>query len=556
MEDRTNYSDQPIVPIRRTMLPHMLLVGLMLLPGCQPSSGMPPPQIEHESPPAKVGETVREGNAAEAGAHPAKPTSPDLPNPDDYYEAQFLQGSKVGYAHVQRSLVVAGDRNLVVTASTTRLTVKREGQPVTQEFFCSSTDTVGGQLVRFETKLSGGGGNAVTRGRVAGAVLELEITTLGRTETREIPWDAAWGGFYAVEGSLQRTPMKPGEKRKLKAIVPFYLQVADISLEAVDYEQTPLLSDQQELLRIKETIQLGGDTQIVSWKWCDRAGETLKSQMIGGIGGESYRTSKEIAVGDPKDVAFDLFRTTTVPVDHPLTDAPRARKIVYRVQMDEGDPGKEFADGPGQSRKRVDDHTIELTVLRQRLEDKVSSQEPAPSPGPADRQPNSLIQSDDDEIKRLAQSVAPHEKDGAKLAAALEKFVDGYIVKSDYSSALATAAEVARSRQGDCTEHAFLLAALCRARGLPARVVIGLVLVGEPTQRGFAYHMWNEVWIDGRWAPLDATQGRGGIDAVHLKLRDANLDGSSPYAAFLPVYQVLGQLKIAVVAVESGGAGE
>ena len=41
----------------------------------------------------------------------------------------------------------------------------------------------------------------------------------------------------------------------------------------------------------------------------------------------------------------------------------------------------------------------------------------------------------------------------------------------------ATAAEVARSREGDCTEHAVLLAALARARGIPARVAMGLVYV-------------------------------------------------------------------------------
>ena len=67
--------------------------------------------------------------------------------------------------------------------------------------------------------------------------------------------------------------------------------------------------------------------------------------------------------------------------------------------------------------------------------------------------------------------------------------------------------EVARSLEGDCTEHAVLLAALCRARKIPARVAFGLVYY--PPQKGFAYHMWNEVWIADRWIPLDATLGHG-----------------------------------------------
>ena len=96
----------------------------------------------------------------------------------------------------------------------------------------------------------------------------------------------------------------------------------------------------------------------------------------------------------------------------------------------------------------------------------------------------------------------------------------------NFSQAFATAAEVARSLEGDCTEHAVLLAALCRARKIPARVAFGLVYY--PPQKGFAYHMWNEVWIADRWVPLDATLGLGGIGADHIKLGDSNLSRQQP----------------------------
>ena len=103
-------------------------------------------------------------------------------------------------------------------------------------------------------------------------------------------------------------------------------------------------------------------------------------------------------------------------------------------------------------------------------------------------------------------------------------------------------------RKGDCTEHAVLLAALCRARGIPARVAIGLSYVSAA--KGFGYHMWNEVWIDGTWAPLDATLAQGGIGAAHLKLGDSSLKGTSAFGTFLPVAQVIGQLKIEILEVE------
>jgi hypothetical protein len=50
----------------------------------------------------------------------------------------------------------------------------------------------------------------------------------------------------------------------------------------------------------------------------------------------------------------------------------------------------------------------------------------------------------------------------------------------------------------DCETGAALLASLCRARGIPARIVSGYVLYPlAPT-----YHFWAEIWLEG-WVPFD-----------------------------------------------------
>jgi transglutaminase-like putative cysteine protease len=136
------------------------------------------------------------------------------------------------------------------------------------------------------------------------------------------------------------------------------------------------------------------------------------------------------------------------------------------------------------------------------------------------------------------------------VAVALEKYVRAYIVSSDYTQAFATAAQVAESRKGDCTEHAVLLAALIRARGIPARVAVGLVYTEQTGQPAFGFHMWNEVYVNDGWIPLDATLARGGIGAAHLKLADTNLASASALTSFLPVAQVAGRLKMKIEAVE------
>lgn len=132
----------------------------------------------------------------------------------------------------------------------------------------------------------------------------------------------------------------------------------------------------------------------------------------------------------------------------------------------------------------------------------------------------------------------------------MEKFVHQKIRTKDFSTALATASEVARSLEGDCTEHAVLLAALLRARGIPSRVAIGLVYA--PRHSGFAGHMWTEAFLDGRWVPLDATLGRGGIAATHIKMSDSSLAGDSavPVGAFFSVTMLLGRMQIDIESVE------
>ena len=112
----------------------------------------------------------------------------------------------------------------------------------------------------------------------------------------------------------------------------------------------------------------------------------------------------------------------------------------------------------------------------------------------------------------------------------------------NFQVGFAAANEVARNLTGDCSEHAVLLAAMCRASGIPARVVVGLVYVDR--HQGFGYHMWDEVYINQRWVAVDPTWNETTVDAGHIKLSESSLEGVAPFEAFLPVLKVAGKLQI------------
>jgi transglutaminase-like putative cysteine protease len=123
-------------------------------------------------------------------------------------------------------------------------------------------------------------------------------------------------------------------------------------------------------------------------------------------------------------------------------------------------------------------------------------------------------------------------------------------MESTNDEALATADHVAKTLRGDCTEYAMLTAAMCRAVGIPSRTAVGLIYANVRGQPAFAFHMWTEAWVDGRWRPLDATLGKGRIGATHLKICDQSWHEARDMTPLFPVVRVLGRIRVEVVSVE------
>lgn len=69
-------------------------------------------------------------------------------------------------------------------------------------------------------------------------------------------------------------------------------------------------------------------------------------------------------------------------------------------------------------------------------------------------------------------------------------------VKSGY---LPDPDETLRSGKGICFDYSALLASMLRAQGIPAQLVVGMVMPEGIT------HAWNRVFIDGEWVWMDAT---------------------------------------------------
>jgi hypothetical protein len=103
-----------------------------------------------------------------------------------------------------------------------------------------------------------------------------------------------------------------------------------------------------------------------------------------------------------------------------------------------------------------------------------------------------------------------------------------------------TALDVLNTRQAECQGFAYLFAALCRAEGIPTRIVNGIVYSNR--YQGFLYHSWVECYVSGLWLAIDPMFMQIPADATHLKL----LVGES-IAQLLPLVGMIGKLKVQII---------
>jgi transglutaminase-like putative cysteine protease len=168
-------------------------------------------------------------------------------------------------------------------------------------------------------------------------------------------------------------------------------------------------------------------------------------------------------------------------------------------------------------------------------------------PGPEEvddqyRRPNAMITSEDPAVIQFARKAIAGAVDPWEKASRIVHWVAQNIQDKNFGTTFAPASEVARDLSGDCTEHGVLTAAMCRAVGIPTRVVVGLVYVEQ--LGGFGFHLWNEVYVNRRWVAVDPTFDQTSVDAVHIKLSESSLDGVAPYEALLPVARVVNKLTL------------
>lgn len=468
----------------------------------------------------------------------------------DLWDVAYLQGARAGYVHTYVHEIDKEGVKLLRATMELRLTVKRSGETVQLGMDAGTIETTQGKVLgTFFRHFLGQAKTLEITGVVNGDQLHL---TLDNTKAlKPAPWNASVAGLARQVRLLQERDIKPGEALSYLSFEPSINLVVKTAVQARDFEEVELFGGKQKkrLLRVESKAEKVQNVQLptlVSWLGDDLM--PLRSEAeIPPFGRVTlYRTTKAVATSPGLTANLtDINTTQYVKLSRRIANPYNTTAALYRVTVrDEQDATKVFARDERQQVKKSQGKTIELEVRTNGVRQETVKAVPTEY-----TQSSYFITSDDTRVKNLARTAVAGEMDPWKKAQRIEKWVN-LNMKVTSDEALAPADHVARTLRGDCTEFAMLTAAMCRAEGIPSRTSVGLIYADVQTGPVFAFHMWTEVLVRGKWVGLDATLGRGHVGATHLKIRDQSWHATYDQAPLLPVFGVLGRLAIEVVRTE------
>jgi transglutaminase-like putative cysteine protease len=463
---------------------------------------------------------------------------------DDWYLVS-IDGKKAGYL---RTCSVPRAEGGYTTTTAQKLVLRRGTTSVSIEMASSFEEDAAGKLLGFRMTQRLSQMETETVGRVEnGAIVITDITEGEASVESRVELDPRAVGPRRAEDRTQEGLKKPGDSVEVVLFVPEVRRFAIQKAVIQKAEQVDLPDGVAKLRRV--TITQDILPTVVTHQWVDQDFETRKISMnVMGLELVAHRSTSAEVLAERFSSPPEVFLATSATVDRPLPPDPEV--VTYRLKSRE----KEFpvADDAyvfqarGQELVKAESPSSRVVRVRKIIPERSVQRPIEPSAETeAYLRATPQLQSKDPDIVATSRQVVGTEREAWKAAVALERWVHENVRDKNLETAFATAREVMQNREGDCTEHAVLLAALLRAAGIPSRLTAGLVY-----HRGsFVGHMWTEVYV-GEWYPLDATLGKGAVAADHIALSTSALSSNSTSDLFLALLPLLGNLEIEVVEVE------
>ncbi len=438
---------------------------------------------------------------------------PDACRTNGQYQAVFINGTKSGYALSGR--LVRGAT--VESCEFSQLIMKRGALEMSITNVTKMVETTAGKPLVWAMISEGAGMKKESCGVVSGSKAYVSTFTAGKETRKEIEWEE---GTLMQEGLrifMKTQSMDKGTRAHAKGFDVEGESVMDLDYLVQGEEEVDLLGKVTSGIRIDTTVTRG-TSSMASTEWLNDDLETLKSSSsVMGMTIETILCEKDFAL--QQNNPAEIFTASFIDSPRVLHRKELAQGVAYSIEP-LADQELMFPQAPEQQVVPMDNGAIEIRVSPKKIPvGGVFPYRGSDAELVGHTSPNAWIQSDHGSVVALAKQAVGDETDAGRAAKKIEAFVAGYINNRSLSVGYASALEVLNSRQGDCTEFALLTVALCRALGIPARVVFGVVYVSdefEGHRNFFGGHAWAQVNVKDGWYSLDAAMG--GFNAGHVAI--------------------------------------
>ena len=476
------------------------------------------------------------------GGEPTESTA--APQPIEY-ALLTMDGQPVGY---QTHEVQTIDGELV-SDEVMRIKLKRFGQDFEMVTTLRSVESSGGRLESAEMTIVNAGQVAQkVMARRDGNEMVVSQQVAGKTTDRRVPIGDDVQGPLAVQRLLEDGPLAKGETDTLKLFSVETLSVAELTRTGLGERPTKTRGGKPVRLAAEQSVRSDVPVKMVTYFQMGGQSPAIMRTDLGMLDLVAWPSTREEAIASYGTGDVDLGLETVVAVT-PMPGLARDAKATLLVRGTSAPlPAsiwQRVEPVPDSDQQRVTSRRIDVRQFRG-----VGTPRDAEIAAASLRSSRYLDFEAPEVQKVLAKAPEPREAAGESVAE-MAAYVRSVVEQVGFGVGFATASTVCETKEGDCSEHAVLLAALLRARKIPARVAIGLVYGDRYS--AFVPHMWTEAYLETQpgsgkmgWVPIDATRPTQSVGPAYITFGTSLLESDAPLAItdLINLSQSLGTLSI------------
>lgn len=457
----------------------------------------------------------------------------------------YIEGIKVGYSHSQEIYeLIDGKKHRKKTNETWMKVSRLGGRPVEirniQEELYDADDSP--LKMSLKIKMS------ESETEVKAEILPDRILFKTDNELiKELPYKEKFYFDIPLRDIIDQDGLSPKKEYNFKILDILLHSLILSQFEVIGKENLIILGKRMNLWHVR--TKMTSVVPIVVDDWIDEEGHVWKSvNQASFLTSTSLRMSREMAL-EVSERNYDIAYSSVVESNVVFAKPQDIQKITFKVSGVSPQKVQEFPfDSESQRLLEINDKYAQIQTSSLIFKEEDALLLPIEQKSLSEYlKSTSFCQSDDPEIMTMAAEIVNKERNSWRAAKKIAEWVKREMT-ANYDIGFATAKEILRKREGDCSEYTTLSVALFRAAGIPAKATVGIMYA----QGFFAYHMWPEVYVgkwvglDTKWMTLDNESGEYYTDATHLKFGHSKLDGRMFSEMMQAIAEIIGNIKLEI----------